>query len=63
MSIGGRGQLENCLTKEIKRKISLKENNNDVDLVVFVRSVLFITNHILIFSYSISKTTLMMKAN
>ena len=23
MSIGGRGQLENCLTKQIKRKISL----------------------------------------
>ena len=31
--------MENCLTKEIKRKISLKENN-EVDFVVFVRSVL-----------------------
>ena len=25
--------MENCLTKEIKRKISLEENNNEVDFV------------------------------
>ena len=46
--------MENCLTKEIKRKISLKENNNEVDFVVFVRSVLYYYisyNQIFIFNF------------
>ena len=62
MSIGGRGQVENCLTKEIKREKYLWKKITRYTLL-FVSAVLsHITCHIIKFSYSISKGTLMMKA-